>query len=65
VADRLRERYRQGDTVEIHFADDPIGRWFVGQIVAIEDPGLWVALEDGTRWFVTNGRRIRPASSRE
>ena len=59
---RLSEAYRAGDLVEIVFEIDGVARWLTGQVVGFQHPGLWVRLPDGSRWFVTNTRRIRPVS---
>lgn len=55
--------YRPGDRVEIYFEShrEPEAGWQVGTVVALDHPGVWVETDDGTRWFVTNRRRIRPA----
>lgn len=57
---RLSEAYRAGDAVEIVFEVDDDARWLLGRVVGSQPPGLWVRLTDGSRWFVTNTRRIRP-----
>lgn len=59
---RLSETYRSGDLVEIVFAGDGDERWLAGRVVGFQRPGLWVQLPGGSMWFVTNTRRIRPAS---
>ncbi len=59
---RLSETYRAGDRVEIVFEIDGVARWLPGQVVGPQPPGLWVQLPDGSMWFVTNTRRIRPAA---
>lgn len=52
---RLIDLYRPGDPVQIYLAD-----WQSGRVVAHQPPAVWVELSNGTRWFVTNGRHIRP-----
>jgi uncharacterized protein (DUF952 family) len=39
-------------------------RWIAATVVAHAHPGVWVAAPDGSRWFVTNGTRIRPRTVR-
>jgi hypothetical protein len=58
---RLVDRFRVNDQVEVQLptADGPV--WHFGWVVSAEHPGLWVSAV-GTFWFVTNGRRIRPAN---
>lgn len=60
---RLSETYRAGDRVEIAFDTDGSQQWLAGQVVGSQPPGLWVRLSDGSMWFVTNTRRIRPAGA--
>ena len=60
---RLSEVYRLGDWVEIVFAADGDERWLAGRVVGFQHPGLWVQLPSGSMWFVTNTRRIRPATA--
>lgn len=59
---RLSEAYRAGDRVEIMFEVDGVARWVPGRVVGSQPPGLWVRLPDGSMWFVTNTRRIRPTT---
>ena len=56
---RLVDRYPVGMLVEIMLAD---ARWRSGRVVRHDHPGLWVETEQGSHWFVTNGRHIRPPS---
>jgi hypothetical protein len=58
---RLVERFRINDQVEIELTTAAGPSWQLGRVVGAEHPGLWVSAA-GTFWFVTNGRRIRPAS---
>jgi hypothetical protein len=60
---RLNEVYRTGDRVEIEFEVGGLAQWLPGRVVGLQHPGLWARLADGRMWFVTNTRRIRPASS--
>lgn len=60
---RLIDRFQPGDAVEITFAGDVRARWFAGQVVDLDTPGIWVQLVDGRRFYVTNTRRIRPQLS--
>lgn len=57
---RVTERFQPGDAVDITFGDDPLKRWWPGTVDAIEPPGVWVTLLNRQRFWVTNGRRIRP-----
>jgi hypothetical protein len=57
VPARLAEVYRAGDAVEVYFTDAE--EWRPGVVVAVQPPAVWVRMEEGTLWFVTNGRRIR------
>ena len=61
MAKRLVDRFQLNDLVEICLTTHEGAVWQAGQVVSAEYPGLWV-LVAGTFWFVTNGRRIRPAS---
>jgi len=67
MSQRLRDRFRLGDQVEIYIsvpADAGVLAdvgWQPGKVVGVQHPGLWVVAM-GTYWFVTNGRHIRPAS---
>ncbi|MBE2234102.1 MAG: hypothetical protein IAE85_11455 [Anaerolinea sp.] len=45
------------------FEVDGVAQWLAGQVVGAQPPGLWVRLAEGSQWFVTNTRRIRPASA--
>lgn len=56
---RLSETYQPGDQVEIVLEVNGEGRWLPGRVLAHQHPGLWVRTGDGSRWFVTNTRRIR------
>lgn len=52
---RLVEKYAIGARVRVQFGD----RWLPGTVVAHAHPAVWVELDDGRRFFVTNSRRIR------
>lgn len=63
---RLTELFRVGDKVEIYLeqrSEQPnvVSEWRAGTVVALDHPGVWVETVSGTRWFVTNRRRIRHA----
>lgn len=60
---RLNERFAPGEHVQIQFSGDPHNRWWMGQVVAVHAPGVWVQLQNGQCFFVTNTRRIRPVAS--
>lgn len=62
---RLVELYRPGCPVEILLQGWDGAAWCPGRVVAQAHPGVWVQVEDGGRWFVTNGRRIRPRPGTE
>ena len=62
MAKRLSEQYAPGDEVEILFEQAGWSEWLRGAVVGFQIPGLWVRLPNGGTWFVTNTRRIRPAS---
>jgi len=49
--------------VEVLFEIDGVAQWLPGQAAGSQPPGLWVRLSDGSMWFVTNTRRIRPAGA--
>lgn len=62
MAERLNDLYKPGDYVEILLgAGSPDAYWQLGIVLAHDFPGVWVETGAGGRWFVTNGRRIRPA----
>ena len=62
MAQRLTERFAVNTAVEISFATSD--RWHSGIVIAHDPPGVWVqTTANGQRWFVTNGRRIRPAET--
>lgn len=54
---RLVERFVVGSAVQIQFQGDV--RWLSGRVVAHQHPGVWVALDNEQRYFVTNSTRIR------
>jgi hypothetical protein len=58
VPARLTELYRPGDPVEVYFAATE--QWLPATVLGHQPPGVWVRVEDGRVWFVTNGKRIRP-----
>jgi hypothetical protein len=57
---RLSELYAIGTHVELRLSD---AGWSAGRVVAHDFPGIWVAIEKGGRWFVTNHRHIRQADA--
>ena len=63
MARRLIETYQIGDSVEILIEDEEGNEWRPARVVALQHPGVWVLTEDRRLWFVTNGKRIRAASS--
>lgn len=56
---RLSEKFAEQEAVEIFLKTVDSERWTPGVIETLAFPGVWVRTEDGKRWFVTNGRRIR------
>jgi hypothetical protein len=60
---RITDRYAPGERIEITFAGDAHERWWAGVVLRPEPPGLWVQLDDGRAFWVTNSRRIRPKST--
>jgi hypothetical protein len=56
---RLVDEYQPGDPVEVFFTREDIEEWRRGRAVSLQHPGVWVRLDDGSMWFVTNTRRIR------
>ena len=65
MAKRLSEQYVAGDVVEILFEQAGWSEWLRGAVVGFQPPGLWVRLPNGSMWFVTNTRRIRPGAQSE
>lgn len=55
---RLAELYQLQEPVEILLRNAG-SRWVAGRVVAYDFPGVWVETANGSRWFVTNRRRIR------
>lgn len=56
---RLVERFRVGDPAEVLFRGEDAETWIEARVVAHAHPGVWVEVPGGSRWFVTNGSRIR------
>jgi len=56
---RLASLYPVGTRVEVRLADD---RWHPGRVTRHDHPGIWVVVEEGGLWFVTNGRHVRPSA---
>jgi uncharacterized protein (DUF952 family) len=74
---RLVERFAVGAPVEVRLASprtdssraagDDGGddrSWVPAVVVRHAHPGVWIALADGSRWFMTNGGRIRERTVR-
>lgn len=55
---RLTALYPLMSPVEVRLTD---GEWHPGRVARHDHPGLWVEIEEGAQWFVTNGRHIRPS----
>jgi hypothetical protein len=58
MAKRLVELYKVGDKVKVTFGD---GHWWLGEVIGLDHPGIWVAIQGGGLWFVTNAGRIQMA----
>ncbi len=56
---RLTNLYPVGAAVEVLLAD---GEWHAGRVMLHDHPGVWVETQEGMRWFVTHGGRIRAES---
>jgi hypothetical protein len=54
---RLTALYPIEAAVEVRLSD---GEWHHGRVARHDHPGLWVEIDEGAQWFVTNGRHIRP-----
>ena len=65
MAKRLSEQYAPGDEVEILFEQAGWSEWLCGAVAGFQHPGLWVRLPNGSMWFVTNAKRIRPGTESE
>ena len=63
---RLIDRHPVGSAVDVLFRGVDGERWIPATVVAHAHPGVWVEVGPavpgaaGSRWFVTNGTRIRP-----
>ncbi len=62
MAQRLTDRFAPGAQVEIWLPDEA---WHAGRVLGHQPPGVWVQLPNGSLWFVTNTRRIRPRSDHD
>ena len=67
---RLVDRFPVGSAVEVLFlAGSDQGMWVAARVVGHAHPGVWVQVDPGvagaggSRWFVTNGGRIRARAS--
>jgi hypothetical protein len=64
MARRLVDVYAVGDQVEILQVVDDAEVWRPGEVVGHQYPAVWVRTAgDGKLWFVTNGKRIRVATT--
>lgn len=54
----ITETYAVGEAVQTTFDGE---FWLRGEVAALDHPGVWVKLADGSLLFVTNLRRIRKA----
>ena len=63
MARRLDEMFTPGDRCEVYFADSEDPRWLPAVVLGFQRPGCWVQANNGSVWFVTNTRRIRPLAT--
>ena len=63
MSSRLVDLYPVGTSVDVLFRGTDAEAWIPARVQAHAHPGIWVAAPDGSRWFVTNGGRIRPGDS--
>lgn len=56
---RLVEMYGINDQVEIYLKTIEGERWRAGRVIQHDNPGVWVEINGGSHWFVTNRQRIR------
>jgi hypothetical protein len=54
---RLIDLYPVESRVEIMLGE---ANWAAGIVIRHQPPGVWVQVQNGRSWFVTNRRRIRP-----
>jgi hypothetical protein len=54
---RLIDLYPVESRVEIMLGE---ANWAAGIVIRHQHPGVWVQVQNGRSWFVTNRRRIRP-----
>jgi hypothetical protein len=66
MSSRLVDRFPVGSAVDVLFrAGSDRQMWVAARVIAHAHPGVWVQVEagvegaGGSRWFVTNGGRIR------
>lgn len=63
---RLIDRFPVGCPVDVLFRGVDTERWIPATVASHAHPGVWVVVgpevhgAGGSRWFVTNGTRIRP-----
>lgn len=69
MSQRLVERFPVGSAVDVLFRSVDSERWIPATVAAHAHPGVWVEVArdvpvaGGSRWFVTNGTRIRPRAA--
>lgn len=62
MKERLDEIYRLHEPVEIYLKTVYGSDWYSGRVVQKDYPGIWVEINEGSQWFVTNRGRIRKAA---
>lgn len=62
---RLVEMYGMNERVEIFLNTIHGEQWRPGRIIQHDNPGVWVEIDGGSHWFVTNRQRIRKAEPDE
>ncbi len=61
MSKRLTDLYPLKTAVQIKLGE----QWYIGVVVHHQHPAVWVQTKNGQRWFVTNGRRIKPLNEHE
>jgi hypothetical protein len=62
MKERLVETFRMHEQVEIYLKTFQGDAWYLGRVIQFDHPGIWVEIEEGSQWFVTNRGRIRRAA---
>ncbi|MFZ0544446.1 MAG: hypothetical protein WAM60_03355 [Candidatus Promineifilaceae bacterium] len=56
---RLVEMFKLNDRVEIYLRTTHGDDWQPGRVIQLDHPGVWVEIDGGSHWFVTNRQKIR------